>query len=868
MMTLLFRRITLRHWLGAPRTSLLLVLTLALGVAVYLSIRIANKAAVSGFANFTELVSTQSDFVVQAPSGPLPESVLGEMRTALEPYAVTLIPIVETTAAKPRGKDEPVGLSQGQSFTLLGLDLIALQNLRSAHEDNTAARSGEVRDWLQSFGKPRAVFVSSALAEKDQLKPGSSLPLIIQDQPVTLEVAAIIPDREGEARMPETMLLMDLPALQEVGGRVGMLDRVELLLDKGPLGLRDRTKVLETLTSSASQRWQVVTPQDRRDAAELMTRAFRWNLTILSLLALLVGLYLVFQALDGAVVRRREEIGILRSLGVEAGTIQRLWLVESLMLGAAGGVIGAVLGWLGAQGAVRLVGQTVNTLYHATQVKAATLSVEDFLCALLLGIGASLVAGWFPAKAAAMTPPAQILTRQAPQPLGAALWRRQWLGPALLVLAGMLASLPPVRMEGGARFAFAAYFAALFAVLGGGLLAGSSLKWVAAALQRPGQYSLVLQLALSHLRRASSRHRLAVAALLCAISMTAGMAILVGSFDKTMRGWIDRTFQADIYISSEGAQGAASQNRIRAETVQAIATRPDVAEINGVHFIFIQLPEGDTMLAGGDFAFMKRHVNMAWMQAPQGNALYEPATSAELCIVSESFSERFLKRKGDAVHVPTPDGVKHLTIAGVYSDYGNERGSITVDNAHFRRWFKDESVSRLVVLVKEGVNPEVVRADLVKKHPGLSVFTNEHLRREVMRIFRQTFAITNALEIIGIFVAVIGLGMTLASVLLERRHDLTTLRALGMTRKELAMSAAWEGLLLAFTGVVCGLVVSLGLGWLLLYVINKQTFGWTLQFHLPLVEMSVLAMLVLASAGMVSWGTGRWGANLPADREE
>jgi len=872
MITLLFRRITLRHWLGAPRTTSLLVLTLALGVAVYLSIRIANKAAVSGFSNFTELVSTQSDFVVQAPAGALPESVLTELRAAMEPYAVSLIPIVETTAARPRRPDEPMGLSQRESFTLIGLDLIALQNIRSQRASEGApegaAVTDEVREWLQSFGAPNAVFISSTLAKKDDLKLGGALPLIIQDQLVTLQIAAIIPDIAGQAHMPEAMLLMDLPALQTIGGRAGTLDRVELLLEKGPLGKQDHEAVRQALTSLGGQRWQVTTPQDRRDAAELMTRAFRWNLSILSLLALLVGLYLVFQALDGAVVRRREEIGILRSLGVEAPTIQRLWLVESLMLGAAGGVIGAVLGWAGAQGAVRLVGQTVNTLYHATEVKAATLTLEDFLCALALGMGASLVAGWFPAKAASLTPPAQVLTRQPPQPLGAALWRRQWLGPALLILAGLLALLPPVRMEGGARFALAAYLSALLAVLGGGLLAGSSLKWVAVILGRAGRMSFVLQLALSHLRRASSRHRLAVAALLCAIAMTSGMAILVGSFDKTMRGWIDRTFQADIYISSEGAQGAASQNRIRAETVQAIASRPDVSEVNGVHFVFIQLPEGDTMLASGGFDFMRRHVKMAWMQPPQGEELYDPARNASLCIASESFSERFRKKRGDTVHVPTPDGVKVLTIAGIYSDYGNERGSITVDNPHFLNWFKDDSVSRLVVLVKPGVNPESVRADLLRLHPGLTVFTNQHLRTEVMRIFRQTFAITNALEIIGVFVAVIGLGMTLASVLLERRHDLTTLRALGLTRQEMAAASAWEGLLLAFAGVVCGMVVSLGLGWLLVYVINKQTFGWTLQFHLPVLEMTVLSLLVLASAGIVSWGTGHWGANLPADREE
>jgi putative ABC transport system permease protein len=867
-MMLLFRRLTLRHWFGAPRTTLLLVLTLALGVAVYLSICIANKAAVSGFTDFTELVSAQSDFIVQAPAGKLPESVLEEMRTALEPYAVTLIPIVETTAAKPRPEGQRASLHQGQSFTIFGIDLVALQNLRAGRGSISDDDQEKALGWLQSLSKPGAVFISSALAKTESLQPGSEFQLVIQDEIKTLRVAGILPDRANQASMPETLLLMDLPALQRLASRDGTLDRVEFLLGKGSLGRMDREAVRVALEKLSRDRWQLTTPQNRREAASLMTRAFRWNLGILSLLALLVGLYLVFQALDGAVVRRREEIGILRSLGVEPGDIQRLWLLESLLLGTLGGSLGALLGWAGAQAAVGVVGMTVNTLYHATHTQAASLTWNDFGVAMALGMGASLVAGWFPAQAAAMTPPAQILSRNTPQPLGAALWRSVWLGPGLLLLALVLTSLPPVRLEGGARFALAGYFAALFAVLGGGLLAGNSLRLVAWALQGLQKHSLTAQLALSHLRRASSRHRLAVAALLCAVAMTSGMAILVGSFDKTMRGWIDRTFQADIYVSSEGAQGASSQNLIREETVRAIAARPDVAEVNTVHFVFIQVPEGDTMLASGDLGFMGRRVNMAWMQAPTNDAISDSSRNESLCLVSESFSERFLKKRGDQVKVPTPAGEKTLTIEGVYCDYGNERGSITVDRVHFEKWFQDKSVSRVILFVKPGVDPEGVRSELMKEHTGLSVFTNEHLRGEVMRIFRQTFAITNALELIGIFVAVVGLGMTLASVLLERRAELTTLRALGLTRREMAQASAWEGLLLALTGVTCGLLVSLGLGWLLVHVINKQTFGWTLQFHLPWPEMLVLAVLVLVSAGVVSWFTGRWGSGLAADREE
>ncbi|TLD70609.1 FtsX-like permease family protein [Phragmitibacter flavus] len=852
---LLLRLFTWRHWRGAPGTSLLLVLTLALGVAVYLSIRLANKAAMEGFADFTELVAVRSDFILRSPAGGLPEGVLVELREALEDFEVHLIPVVETTAARPRGVDEVMAIGQRESFTLLGLDLVGLLNLQA----------GTLPEGVSGIQDERGVFVSEALAKKEGLAAGSEFRVVIQDRVVSLTVAGVLPQREEVAQMPETLLLMDLPALQRVAEMEGMLDRVEMVL---PKETQRREAMREVLVKFCGERWQLVTPEDRREAASMMTRAFRWNLGILSMLALLVGLYLVFQALDGAVVRRREETAILSSLGVRSGDLRRMWLVESALLGVAGGLVGTMLGWAGAQAAVGLVGQTVNTLYHQTQAKSVMLSWGDFGVAMGLGIGASLVAGWWPAKSAAMTPPAQLLSRHAPQPLGAVLWRRWWLGPMLLLVGLVLAWLPPLRLEGGARLALAGYVAALCWVLGGGVTAGNGLRFFARGLERVVGGSVMWRFALSHLRRASSRHRLAVAALLCAVAMTAGMSVLVGSFDKTMRGWIERTFQADIYVSSDGAQGAASRNLIRLETQRKIASHPGVAEVNGLYFQPVQLAEGETMLAGSDLGFLQRHVEQAWLEEPVNEAVFDVARNEGLCLVSESFQERFQKRRGDVVRVPTPEGVKDLTIAGVFADYGNERGTVSVDRVHLAKWLKEESASRLILMVKDGVDAEVVKAELVSEFPGLSVFTNAHLRGEVMRIFRQTFAITHALELIGVVVAVIGLGMTLASVQLERRGELTTLRALGLTRKEMARSTAWEGVLLALGGVVSGLVLSLALGWLLVYVINKQTFGWTLQFYFPWVPMGILAGLILLSAWGVSYSVGRWGANLPADREE
>lgn len=890
ILRLLLGSTTLRHWRREPRQTALLVCILALGVAVYLSIRLANRAAVASFANFTGLVTEESDWVVTATAGDLPESVLVEMRDALGARAVDLVPVIETTATPPR-RSEAESIGERPTFTLVGVDLVSVQNAAvgrrqdrawfgqatdatpgerapsDAEEPSSASARAALAFW-GVFTNGAAVFVPEERARLDGLRVGSALRLLVNDAERELVVAGIIPRAADGPNPPPNMLVMDLPALQGVSLRTGRLDRVEFRVAPGHALAERREDVRAVLARLGEGRWRLATPSERREAGETMTRAFRLNLTILSLLALLVGLYLVFQALDGAVVRRREEIGILRSLGVTAGAIRRAWLAEAVLLGLAGGLVGALMGWAGAQGAVRLVGRTMNALYQATSVRSASMSWVELAGALVLSVLAAVVAGWWPSRVASGQPPAHVMVRHAPQPTAGAWWTRPWVGLATVLVGWALSRLGPLRFEGGFRFPAAGYGAALAWVLGGGVVAGALLGPAARALGRVAARSAPLHLALAHLRKPSGRHRLAAAGLLVAVAMTSGMAILVASFDRTMRGWIERTFQADLYISSDGAQSASTQNRIPEATWRAVVTRPEVADWNVIHATPVQLAKGETILAGADLAFSRRHAPLAWRDAPGDDAIWDPQRNEGLALVSEAFVERFGTTQDDMIELPTPTGTRRLRVAGVFSDYGNERGSVVVERVHFERWHGTTMASSIVLALKPGAVDEEARAALRRAHPGLQVLTNAHLRREVLRVFRQTFAITHALELIGVVVAVAGLGMTLAAVLLERRATLTTLRALGMTRGEMARATAAEGATLALVGGLGGLVVSLGLGWLLIFVVNRQTFGWTLQYTVPWATMAALMAMVLASATAVSLGVGRWGAELPSDREE
>ncbi len=877
VLRILWTRFAWRHWRLAPISSWLLLLILALGVAAFFSIRLANEAAVAGFANFTDLITSESDGLITAPVGPLPTSVLKDLRQLLGNTPVNLVPVLETSAVPPR-RAETEGIGARPTYQILGLDLPALVNLSSpayggglpatASAEASAAAPNQPRGLQRTNG----IYISAALARRDQLTNGSLLSLVINDRLVTLEVAGLIPNRPNQPAAPAGLLIMDLPDLERLTDKVGRLDRIEFVLEPGGHRAERWAAIKQTLEGAnlpAAPRWVVSSSAERREAGVTMTRAFRLNLTILSLLALLVGLYLVFQGLNGAVVRRRNEIAILRSLGVTARQIQQAWLVEAAVIGLVGGILGLALGWLGAQLAVQTVGRTMHALYFGRNVDSAPFDFQEALIALIVAVAASTVAGWRPAQLAANTPPAQIASRTgtASDPGGRWLQRLD-LGLGLLGVGLLLTFLPPLRMEGGARLPLASYAAALCWIFGAGVFAGQILAGCGRFFQWLKWDSVPLGLACSHLRKPSGRHRLAAAGLVCAVGMTAGMAILVGSFDTTMRGWIARTFQADVYLSSDGDQTASSINRIAPATWESIAKDPSVKQSNAIQGRELILNGVSTLLVGHDPRFFRDYSKPAWVSAPQDDTVFDAARNDHLVLASESFSERFHVSRGEVVQVPVPGGFQPVTIAGIYADYGNERGALLVERRQFAKWYGTEMAASVILALQPGSDPEALRAKLRAAHPGLGVFTSGFLRGEALRIFRQTFAVTYALELIGILVAVVGLAFTMTSLLWERRNDLATLRALGLRRRELSWAAALEGGLLAMAGLSAGLLVSLALGWLLIFRINKQTFGWTLQTDHPWGQLIILALLVLASATLAGWFAGRWSTRLPAEREE
>ena len=862
------RLFTLRHARRSPSSTIALIAIIALGVAVLFSVRLANKAALSGFQLFTRSLSGGGDLIISTPSGNLPVSKLAHLRKTLGSLPVVMMPVIEATAALP-GTGLDADDFDARQVTLVGLDLMSLRNLSNARE-STGLITLQTEDQDQiELGATDRIYLTQAAATQLDVQTGERISAVIGDTVRSLKVAAVLIPGELDAGKNEAVFLMDLPAVQEFTGRAGFVDRVDLFIPEGPQSEAILGRTLEALSTLDTTEWVWQRADEQRQATEDMTEAFRMNLTILSGLSLIVGLYLILQALEAAVVRRRSEIGTLRALGCSPQWIERCWLLESVFLGSIGSVIGLLLGWLFAQSSVQAISRTVNALYMNTTAQAAQWDAKEAILAGSMGILVSLLAGWAPARDAASTPPIQAIRRERFGKTSSSRKSTGW-SILLLLLAWLFHLMPPLSLQSGSLFPVGGYLSALFGLTGAALLSGLLLRSASVLIKPLTARSAHAKIAASQLKRLTGRHRLTAAGMVAAIGMASGMDILIHSFEGTVTNWISHTLKADLFVAVKGVENASNRNKMSEKTWKMIQNDPDVAFVEIGHIMPIRLDNRPTFAVGMRTTRSWQENQFIWVRAPRKpiKNLKPPAEEIPPALISESFSMRYNVSVNETMNLPTPAGSKQVMIKAIFADYGNERGSIVIDSELLCSWFEDRRALNLAATLKPGTDIEKVKARWETAHPGLTIRTNRALRGEVITIFNQTFAVTHALKAIGILVAIAGLALALFSLVMERRSELRVLREVGFGRSDIAKSLTIEGLFTTLYGLVGGLAISIWLGYILVFVINKQSFGWTLAFSVPTENLALLSLGILLASWMTCYLVGSWSSQLQAEMEE
>ena len=823
------------------------VVAVMLGVALALAVHLINASALSEFSGAVRSVNGQPDLELRARQGLLDDAMLD--RVAAQPGVAIASPVLDlpTTARVLEG--EPVKLR------LVGVDALSVVGVSPAlMPRGDANRTGARR--LDLFA-PDAVYLNPAA----RMALGESATLQLQAglRFVTLRVV-------GSVNAPGApLLVMDIAAAQDLMARAGQLSRIDLRLRPGT----DADALLTALAlpdSVFAQR-----PEQAGERVSNLSRAYRVNLTVLALVALFTGAFLVFSVLSLSVARRSQQFALLGVLGLSARERLKLVLAESALLGALGSAFGVALGTALAALALGLLGGDLGGGYFSGEVPTLQWRWGAALLYGMLGTVAAVVGGWWPARAVAgMAPALALKGLGAPVAPGG---RRHTLALGLMALAAALAWAPPV---GG--IPLAAYLSVGLLLVGGiaalPLAVGWLLNWLAPLVSN---HALPM-LAVERSRRLRETAAVATSGVVASLALSVALTVMVASFRDSVTQWLDGVLPAQLYVRA-AAGGSSEGATLPPDLVRAIAATPGVARADPLRTTTLQL--SSTLPA---VTLLARRLQTG--AETNGQALplvgdaapLPPSASGERVVpvyVSEAMVDLYDAQPGGwlpelgLAFAKLPVGTRFF-IAGVWRDYARQHGSVVMDRADFVRLSGDERVNDLALTLDEGRSEEAVTEAVRARAAELGVAdllefaSASQIRAISLRIFDRSFAVTYWLQAVAIGIGLFGVAASFSAQVLARQREFGLLAHLGLTRQQILGVVALEGLAWTVLGALAGLALGLAVSLVLVHVVNPQSFHWTMDLALPWLRLLALCVAVVLAGTLTAWLAGRAAAGRDA----
>jgi putative ABC transport system permease protein len=855
-MTALWRWISVRRWWEERWRVVLTVSGVALGVAVFVSIRLASHSALASFSDTVDAVTGRADLQLRGDSDGFDERVFAEVTRI--PGVLGAAPVIETYAlarAGPPPDVAPGAPPPRYDETLLVLGVDVFRERRFARLADADRR--QVVDIAGFLGDPHAVLITRALADRHGLEIGDSLTLLSAGRPVPLTVRGMLASTELDQAFAGNVVVVDLSTAQDVFGRWGRLDRIDLKVGPGRAAA-----VAAELARVAPPGVEVGPPEGRTKQVESLVSAFELNLTALAFIALFVAGVLIFNAIAMSVVRRRRELGTLRAIGLERAQVARLILLEGATLGALGSVIGLLLGTWVADLALGAVSRTLTELYLIAGAERLRLDPWTYGIGLAIGCATAIVAAWLPALEASRTSPTAAMRQGAfIESRGMPVGRWALAGGAFLVAALLVAlwTVSERRPWGG--------FVSAFLVLAGSALLAPIVVRAGAALSARLCHGVSTEgwLGSRYIGDAVARTSVVVAALLTAIGMLVGLDTMVASFRRTVDTWITQTLRGDLYVEPADHWVSGALAGLPDSFVAGLAEIPGVAAVDTYRSLRTTYGGRAAFVVGIDFDVQVRHGRLAFLTGSSDEILARALARDEV-VVTESFAHHHLVRVGDTLSLPTPIGEKRPVVAGIFGDYSTDAGAVLMDRRLFSRWWRDHRTESLALYLAPGGEPETVRrraAELAGPGLVLRIMPNQALRERVLTVFDQTFQITYALQAIAVLVAFLGVASTLTGLTVQRAGEIGVLRAIGALRGQVQAMVLVESGLIGLVGGLLGCACGAALAVVLAHLINRQYFGWSIHLAwFPGIFLRSLALSVVAAV-LAGWVPARLASARP-----
>lgn len=826
----LIRLLSLGHFRRHRLRTFLSFFGIVLGVAVMTAIAMVNRTLLSSFQETIDLVAGKAALqVVHGESGVL---------EALFPLARDA-PGVKDATGSVEGFLPALGLP-GERLYIYGPDLLAdfaVRDYELVEGSFTAERA------LDFIANPDSIAITESLARRLRAGVGAKLPLVTAAGARSYTVRAILREKGAARAFGGNFVLMDLPVAQIALGKRGKLDVIDLTVEGGVPVESVRRRLEERFAGRA----EVRRPRERGEQVEQLITSFRVGLFFVSLVALFVGVFLIYNTVSVSVVQRRREIGTLRCLGMLRRQVLLLFLIEAASLGTLGSAAGIAAGFLLAKGALAAALETVSTIFFYVDASQAALWPRDVLIAFASGVGVSLIAALQPAREAAAVAPVEGARQASWSPRRS---RSRW-GPAvgfgLLVVAPALWLVAPAGLGPVERFSLGMAAMFLF-LLGLCFLSPAAVAWSVTARASRRTLPVSAALSLDSLARQPARAGVTASTLTISLAAIFIVAALVHSIRHSLLSWVDRMVTSDLVIHAGAGSAGPLNVPLEEELGHELKRIPGVRVVDWYRIVRSSY-RGRPIVIESFAADASGEFRNPPMVAGDGRQALRRLAAGEGAIVSESFQSRFGVSAGDEIRLPTPSGLVPLRVLGVYIDYSSDQGSVLLDRALYKRLWHDGLADAIHLWLSPGAEPREVARRIYEEYGEryqLFISTHGELRETVVGIMEQSFRVNYAVEVVAVVVALFSVVNTLLASILDRSREIGVLRAIGATRRQIGGMVLAEAVVLGSLGALLGLFAGTVLSYFHVVYNTKVLTGWTFQYHYP------YGVAVAAVAGALS----------------
>ena len=830
-----------RYIISRPWQTALSVLGITLGVAIVVAIDLGNQSAKHAFSLSSDAVSGKATHRIVGGPGGLPEDVYRVLRVELGVRASA--PVVEGYAYLPEET------YNGGALRLLGIDPLADSQFRpyTRSSPQVGRANAPVRNVASLLVTPNSALVSVETAKELGLQAGDSVNLRISDKPQMVKIAGLITPRNSLSNETlKNLVITDISTAQELIGYEGRLSHIDLIVSSDENGDESLARIRRVLPAEAT----LVSSATRSETIEELTSSFDDNLFVISLLGLIVGAFLIYNAMAFSVVQRRPIIGALRALGVTRQQIFALVLSEALVIGLVSSVMGVLLGIVIGRGILNIITQTITDLFFVVSVQELSIPVWSLVKGALLGLFATLAAAFVPALEATGVSARETLSRshleerfRGAVPLASA------AGIALAAIGVALILLP-------AKSLILAFTGIGALVLGYAMLTPLCVILFSKALAPPMRaiFGAMGAMAARGIAASISRTAVAIAALAVAISITISIDTMVQSFRGTVVQWLDNSLGSDLYISPTSFNSQGGATGLSPQFVERIRAVDAVASVRTVRNARVNSPSGEVELLAFDTSY-DGFVRYNSFKEGSPALIWDDLQSGDAVAVSEPYAYHNDKSIGSTIRLHTSEGEREFRIAGIYYDYRNSaNGKVMMSSSAYNRYWNDVNVTGIGVTAADGVAVSDLKTAIsraIGNAAEVEIRSNAELKAAALEVFERSFAITSVVHALSIAVAFVGVLSALMAMQMERSTEFGTLRAIGFTPKQVwLMFTTQTGMM----GVAAGLLaVPLGLiqGAVLIFVVNRRSFGWSMDMEIyPM--MLAQAVVIAAAAALLA----------------